>query len=299
MKILITGGTVFLSRTMAEYFAGSEHEVYVLNRNTMPQPQGVRLIEADRRKLYDSLKEKYFDAVIDVTAYDATDVDSLLDALDYYGKYILISSSAVYPETTSLPFKETAPLGANKFWGQYGTDKINAERTLLQRDPRAYIIRPPYIYGELNNIYREAFVFDCAECDRTFYIPSVRLSLQFVYARDICRFTDKLLLDSPKQNIFNIGSAPMTAQDWVTKCYAAVGKTPRFAYVDGTTEQRNYFPFYNYSYELDCTEQKKIMHDLTDFEVGINNTYKQYANNKTLVKRKDYINFIDEHLQKQ
>ncbi len=40
MKILVTGGTVFASRFISEYFIKKGHEVYVLNRGTKPQPDG-------------------------------------------------------------------------------------------------------------------------------------------------------------------------------------------------------------------------------------------------------------------
>lgn len=36
-KILVTGGTVFVSRFVANYFAGKGDDVYVLNRNSKPQ----------------------------------------------------------------------------------------------------------------------------------------------------------------------------------------------------------------------------------------------------------------------
>ena len=49
-NILVTVGTVFLSRYVAEYYTHKGYRVYVLNRNTRPQPKGVTLIEADRRK---------------------------------------------------------------------------------------------------------------------------------------------------------------------------------------------------------------------------------------------------------
>lgn len=48
-KILVTGGTVFVSRYVAEYFVEKRYEVYVLNRNNRPQSDGVNLIEADRK----------------------------------------------------------------------------------------------------------------------------------------------------------------------------------------------------------------------------------------------------------
>ena len=47
-KILITGGTVFVSRYAAQYFVDKGYEVYVVNRNSRPQVPGVKLIEADR-----------------------------------------------------------------------------------------------------------------------------------------------------------------------------------------------------------------------------------------------------------
>ena len=47
-KILVTGGTTFVSKYVAEYFVNAGYEVYVLNRNSKSQVQGVKLIEADR-----------------------------------------------------------------------------------------------------------------------------------------------------------------------------------------------------------------------------------------------------------
>lgn len=73
-KILITGGTVFVSRYIAEYFVFQGDEVYVLNRNTKPQSDGVILIEADRHDLKDRLRDYYFDVVID-TAYRPEEID--------------------------------------------------------------------------------------------------------------------------------------------------------------------------------------------------------------------------------
>ena len=40
-KVLITGGTVFVSRYIAEYFVAKGGDVYVLNRNTRQQSKGV------------------------------------------------------------------------------------------------------------------------------------------------------------------------------------------------------------------------------------------------------------------
>lgn len=43
-KMLVTGGTVFVSRYVAEYFVKAGYDVFVLNRNTRQQSEGVTLI---------------------------------------------------------------------------------------------------------------------------------------------------------------------------------------------------------------------------------------------------------------
>ena len=197
-KILVTGGTVFVSRYVAEYCAAQGHEVFVLNRGSKTQPPGVRLIKCDRRSIGEKLRNISFDAVIDVTAYDARDI------VDLTGAYVMISSSAVYPETASQPFREESPLGPNKFWGRYGAGKILAERALQERFPGAYILRPPYLYGEMNNVYREAFVFECAEKKRPFFLPKDgAMKLQFFHVGDLCRFIGAVLVKNGRNAMFS------------------------------------------------------------------------------------------------
>ena len=99
MKILVTGGTVFVSKYFAEYFSSKGNDVYVLNRNTKPQLPNIKLIQCNRKEICGQLKGLHFDTVIDVTAYTAEDIDTLLDSLESFDKYVMISSSAVYPET--------------------------------------------------------------------------------------------------------------------------------------------------------------------------------------------------------
>ena len=80
-KILVTGGTVFVRRFAADYFAKKGHDIYVLNRNTRPQLSNVTLPEGDRNDLGDRLKGYAFDAVLDITAYTREHVENLVNAL--------------------------------------------------------------------------------------------------------------------------------------------------------------------------------------------------------------------------
>ena len=296
--ILITGGTVFVSRYAAEYFLRRGWQVSVLNRGTRPQPEGVEHIRADRHALGDVLRSRRFDAVLDVTAYTADDVNALLDALGGYGQYILISSSAVYPETGAQPFREDAAVGPNAYWGRYGTDKIAAEQALHARRPDAYILRPPYLYGPGNNVYREAFVFDCALADRAFSLPAEGgMRLHFLHVEDLCRFAEILLEKQPAQRIFNVGNPEtVTVRDWVSACYAACGREPRFVSVAPDVEQRQYFPFYSYEYALDVSAQCALMEGFMPLEEGLAESLRWYRAHGDEVRRKPLLEYIDRYL---
>ena len=80
-------------------------------------------------------------------------------------------------------------------------------KTMSSNIKNQYIIRPPYLYGPMNNIYREAFVFDCAINDLSFYIPNDgKMKLQFFYIKDLCRFIEKIIINKPNNRIYNVGN---------------------------------------------------------------------------------------------
>lgn len=297
-RILITGGTVFVSKYAAVYFAQRDYEVYVLNRNTRPQADGVRLIAGDRHLLGDRLKGIHFDTVVDITSYDARDVTDLSDALGSFDRYILISSSAVYPEYGAQPFREDSPRAANKFWGKYGTDKIEAENSLLKRVPDAYILRPPYLYGPMNNVYREAFVFDCARAGRPFYLPEDgEMKLQFFHVKDLCGLMEKVMETKPSVHIINAGDPQtVSVREWVRACYACFDKIPSFVNVDQEVEQRKYFPFYDYAYCLDVKRQQAIYPHIMPLQAGLQEAASWYLSHEDEVNKRPYAAYIDEKL---
>ena len=298
MNILITGGTVFASRFTAEYFCGKGHNVYVLNRGNNVQSPNVIHIKGNRHNLGDDLKKYHFDAVLDVTAYNYDDVKSLIEGLGSYDQYIFISSSAVYPETLKQLFHEQQICGANSYWGDYGTNKIAAEKYVLENVKHAYILRPPYLYGPMNNVYREAFVFECAENDSPFFIPKDgTMPLQFFHIEDMCRFIEILLDKKPSEQIYNVGNTEtVSINKWVELCYKVLNKEPVIKYVDGSVPQRSYFPFLDYAYVLDVTRQNELMKDTIPLFDGLCESYEWYKNNKELVRRKPLMEYIKENL---
>ena len=299
MKILITGGTTFVSKFTAEYFVRKGNEVFVLNRGSKPQIDGVHLIKCDRHSLDKQLYGKYFDVILDITAYTENDVESLLNSGVLFGDYIFISSSAVYPETNLQPFTENQTCGYNSVWKDYGSNKLKAEQYLQKYCPNAYILRPPYLYGMYNNLYREAFVFDCAMADRPFYLPQQgNMPLQFFNVADLCRFIEILTKKHPENTVFNVGNKEIvTVKKWVTLCYQAVGKIPQFVNVDKSVNQRDYFCFYDYAYTLDISRQYQLMPNVISLEQGLQEEFLWYKENPDSIGyRKNYTTFIDEQL---
>ncbi|MGN0394811.1 MAG: NAD-dependent epimerase/dehydratase family protein [Coprococcus sp.] len=298
--ILITGGTVFVSRYVAEYFAKKGNNVFVLNRNTRLQSDNVTLIEGDRNHLGDTLKGYKFDVVLDITAYTANDIKNLINALGDIKEYIFVSSSAVYPETLEQPFREEQQTGYNSIWGDYGMNKVRAEQYLLKQVPQAYILRPPYLYGPMQNIYRELFVFDCAMEKRPFYIPKDgSMKLQFFHVEDLCRFIEIILEKKPKDHIFNVGNPKeVSINEWVKLCYEAVGTELTPIYVDDSYEQRSYFCFYDYEYYLDVERQQRWIPDTKDLLTGLKESYEWYSNHKVDVTKKPYLEYIEKSFKR-
>ena len=259
----------------------------------------VNTIIADRHNLNGVLRKYEFDAVLDICGYNENDIRDLLCEIGDFGIYIFVSSGAVYPETLPQPFSEEMPVGADSVWGDYGTNKIAAEKYLCEKVSNAYIIRPPYLYGKMNNLYREAFVFECAEQECPFYIPNYgRMGLQFFDIEDMCRFMKAVIEKQPKQHIFNVGNPKsISVADWVSLCYKTVGKTADFHFVKPDIEQRNFFPFYNYEYKLNVEKMLAIMPDVKPLEEGLMQSYEWFADNRTEIRRKNLTEFIDNNLR--
>lgn len=299
MNILVSGGTTFVSKYISKYFRDLNYNVYIFNRGNNLQPEGVKFIKADRNNLGDVLKKYSFDVVIDANGYTKDDVKNLHNALGNYGMYIFISSSAVYPESLKQPFNEDDNISYNSYWMDYGLNKIEAEEYIKNNIKNYYIIRPPYLYGPMNNIYREAFVFDCAINDLSFYIPNDgKMKLQFFYIKDLCRFIEKLIINKPNNRIYNVGNKEIVdINKWVNLCYKVLNKKPNIINVYENIDQKKYFPFLNYSYVLDIKRQEELLDDLTPLLDGLKESYDWYIKNKEKVKRKPLIEYINDNLK--
>jgi nucleoside-diphosphate-sugar epimerase len=180
VRVLVAGGTEFISLHLVQALRRDGHQVSVLNRGRRPGrlPAGVPAIVADRKDhaaLRKALGGERFDALVDVT-YAPTlgeDVEALLDAPAAVGHVLFVSTGRVYDHARPIPFDEDTP--RNLYWGEYAKNKIAGEDALLQRHRArglpVTIVRPTHVYGPLNTRNNETFFFDRLVRGRPVLVP--------------------------------------------------------------------------------------------------------------------------------
>jgi nucleoside-diphosphate-sugar epimerase len=196
VRVLIAGGTEFISLHLLQSLRRDGHEVVVLNRGRNPGrlPAGVRTIVADRldhAALGKALAGERVDALVDVTYAPTTgaDVDAMLEALaGRVGHALFVSTGRVYDHAQPIPFDEDTP--RNLYWGEYAKNKIAGEDALLRRHREAglpvTIVRPTHVYGPLNTRNNETFFFDRLVRGRPVLLPDAgRWLRQFGHVEDL------------------------------------------------------------------------------------------------------------------
>ncbi len=173
MQILIIGGTKFIGYHITKRLLENGYKLSVFNRGKTPDEFGDRIehYQGDRRdndRFFQTFKNKYFDAVIDVIGYRSENVETAIKVFSgNVGHYIFISSGQVYliTENRHIPSKEEdfyqpltrCPPGEEDAWF-YGVEKRECELALL----KAYesegfpmtILRLPIVHGEYDYTLR-------------------------------------------------------------------------------------------------------------------------------------------------
>ncbi|GHE37163.1 isoflavone reductase [Streptosporangium violaceochromogenes] len=156
MRILIVGGTRFVGRHITEAALAAGHEVSLLHRGRTGADlfPGAERLRADRDAGLSLLRDRSWDVTIDVSAYLPSQVGSLADALST-GRYVFISSTAVYLPPQAPGFAEDSPLAeldgpppTEVTAETYGALKVLCERTAFERfGPETLVVRPTYVIG--------------------------------------------------------------------------------------------------------------------------------------------------------
>ncbi|MBO3733468.1 NAD-dependent epimerase/dehydratase family protein [Glycomyces niveus] len=153
-QILVLGGTVFLSRTIAEHAVARGHQVTVASRGaTGAPPEGAEFVTLDRATGdgLDALRGRAFDAVFDVARIPAH-IGPVLDALaDDAGHWSFVSTISVYKHFDILSEELHEPTAADSTDAAleaYGPSKVVCEQLVRERlGDKAFITRPGLIVG--------------------------------------------------------------------------------------------------------------------------------------------------------
>jgi 2'-hydroxyisoflavone reductase len=163
MRLLVLGGTVFVSYTVAAEAVRRGHEVVCAARGSSGKvPDGAKLVVVDRDLAdgLDPLRGEHFDAVVDVAKISYPWVERALDALaGGAAHWTFVSSISAYADMVTLGQKPGAPLlvprkaqvGAGEELTDpdlYGAIKVASETAVLDRlGDRAFVVRPGLVTG--------------------------------------------------------------------------------------------------------------------------------------------------------
>lgn len=302
-RVLIAGGSYFIGKEVTNELVKSGYEVTLLNRGNN-KVSGVTQLVCDRNQkeeMESVLCGKKFDYLVDVSGLNKLQAEIICNSIDTteLKKTIFISSSAVYDvEHLRARFREDDRMKANKYWGSYGTDKIEAERIfrtcMEKKEIPLTIIRPPYVYGENNYAQRESFIFEHIVMNRPVLIPDTNKKLQFIYAKDLAVIVKKLLeMPSEKTEIYNVGNSQyVTAKEWVQMCAQAAGKKVELVTVDyrkADRQVRDFFPFHDYDNVLNVDKIKRICSEETDFLIGLQNAFQWFLQEREHIVWKEEV----------
>lgn len=297
-KILIMGGNQFVGKEIVKNFLEKDYIVYVLNRGTRKNIEGVFFLKADRNNYIETeniLKNIEVDIIVDVSAYTEEQVDILQKVMkDRFKQYVLISSASVYNSIESAPVNEESETGENLIWGDYAKNKYLAEQKTIENSNlynfKYTIYRPFYIYGIGNNLDRENYFFSRIKYDLPIYIPSKNNIIQFGYVEDLALAIESSINNSDFYNqIFNIsGDEYVTMSEFIEICAKVINKKTTIKYVDTEKSQikvRDWFPFREVNLFGDISKLENTgFRNTFSLVQGLEKTYKYNDKNNLILK---------------
>ena len=243
MKLLVLGGTVYLSKTVAALGVSRGHDVTVAARGVSGEPPDrVRFVKVNRNSAQGvaALDGAVFDAVVDV-ARVPMHVGYALDALaGNAGHWTLVSSCSVYSDQrTPGQTAENAPLqqptsqdSSDSDMRLYGRNKVACEGLVRQRvGDRAFTIRAGLIIGPGDPNDRFGYwPFRIAEGGEILAPGTPDDDIQFIDVSDLATW----IVDAAENGItgtYDGACQPIPRHRFLAEIAEAMGTRPTFTWV--------------------------------------------------------------------
>lgn len=217
LRLLILGGTGFIGPHYVRAAVKRGHNVSVFNRGKDPVdfPPGVERLLGDRNGDLESIKNRDWDAVLDLAVYTPIWVRTLGQALKGRVKhYTFISTVSTYDtlglnsvdeNSKLLEYKGADPYSDPDYRKQYGPMKVIAEREAEQQFPKTtLILRPGYIVGPGDR--QQFFTYWPARMEQggEVLVPGNPLAhVQFIDVRDLAQWTIRMM-ENAETGVYNV-----------------------------------------------------------------------------------------------
>jgi nucleoside-diphosphate-sugar epimerase len=242
MKLLVLGGSQFLSRATAQEALRRGHDVTCACRGVSGSvPEGATHVVWDRAEggVPDALAEGGFDAVVDVArhpSYVRNAVAALPDAHWVFVSTINVYSDDTIPNGTpdTLPLHEPIhtdedPMSAPE---TYGAMKVSCEQAVLEGAASAVVVRPGLIVGPGDPTGRFSYwPARLAEAGEVIAPGSPDDAVQVVDVRDLAAWLVDLA-ETRTTGVFDGTSHVMTRRELLDGVAAGLGAEPTLTWVD-------------------------------------------------------------------
>lgn len=175
-------------------------------------------------------------------------------------------------------------------YSDYGYNKVCCEDFLLQQTAfSSTILRPMYIYGPYNSIYRERYFFDRIKRNLCIFIPGwSEIITQFGHVDDLAdAFIACLGNNKAAGKIYNISGTEYISLDGLVKTIGqSMEKETRIVHYDCKIIEKQKFDYHNpifpfdweHSFFVDITSAKEDLNWSPKYSLleGMKHTYKWY-----------------------
>jgi GDP-L-fucose synthase len=217
-KILITGGSGFIARSLYEDFNNSYF--FPLKKN-VHSPSRAELDLLDTNKVYDFLKKNKFDIIIHTATYDAAPVFSEKDpnmvlennlrmffnitrANSHFGKMIYFGSGAEAGRENWIPKMTEEYIVNHMPHDQYGFSK-HVMNKIAEKSENIYNLRIFGLFGKFDD-WRYRFISNAC-CKVVFDMPiniNKNVRFDYTYINDLIEITKWCIRNKPKYHSYNV-----------------------------------------------------------------------------------------------